>query len=872
MKTALLRKQFLNFFKERDHRIITSSPTIPHDDPTILFTNAGMNQFKSVFLGASKLDCTRASTSQKCVRVGGKHNDLDNVGFTTRHLTFFEMLGNFSFGDYFKEDAIKFAFDASKDVFKLDLDKLWVSVYQDDDEAFEIWKKYLPEKRIVRLGAKDNFWSMGDTGPCGPCTELLYDRGETFSKASSPLEDSEGERFFEFWNLVFMQFNKDTTGKMSALPKPCVDTGMGLERMASLLIGANTVFETDILKSIICATEELSKKKYEIDKPSFHVIADHLRMLSFTIADGAVPSNLDRGYVMRKVLRRALRYGKKLGFETPFLAKLFPTLLKEMGDDYPELKTSESKISEVLTQEEESFFKTLKRGGGILTTIIEKKDASKQISGEDAFKLKDTYGFPIEEILLIAKDNGLTVNLDSYELLEEEAKERSRKAQIKHTQVAEENLFEKFLEAHGEVEFVGYEELETSAKVIGILVDGEFRDKLGEGEEGGIILDKTPFYGEGGGQVGDAGKIAHNKAIFNVLKATKPFPGITMHYGMMHHGILLLGESVDASVNDALRNLTSRNHTATHLLHYALEKVLGPHIRQAGSLVEPNRFRFDFSHHKAMTNEEIKIVEELVNDKIRQNGKVETYFSSYDVIKEKKDIKQFFGEKYGSEVRVVDIAGFSKELCGGTHAKHLSEVGLFRIINESSIASGVRRIEGAIGKDAEIYMYMKEGLLDDLLQLLNSPLNKSKETLTSLIQEQKKLKEEIKILRKSQVNQIKEELIAKKQAHGNQSFIIAEVDVPKEELAPLANDLMNQIGEGAILLAIKDIDKCQLLLKISPNLVGKGLAANKLLLEIAKPVQGSGGGKADAAQAGGKDPSGLKEALALAKTLITSSL
>jgi alanyl-tRNA synthetase len=453
MNTGHLRNEFLNFFKAHSHRIISSSPTIPHEDPTILFTNAGMNQFKTVFLGSSKLDCTRAATSQKCVRVGGKHNDLDNVGFTTRHLTFFEMLGNFSFGDYFKEDAIQFAFKATAEVFKIDIEKLWVSVYQDDDEAFEIWKKYLPEKRIVRLGAKDNFWSMGDTGPCGPCTELLYDRGDKFGYATSPLEDKEGERFFEFWNLVFMQFNKDTSGHMSPLPKPCVDTGMGLERMASLLIGSTTVFETDVLRSLIAKVENLSKISYEKDKPSFHVIADHLRMLAFTISDGAIPSNLDRGYVLRKVLRRAVRYGKKLGFEEPFLAKIFPTLLSLMGDDYPELRTSQEKICEVLTKEEESFFRTLKKGGNILANIIEKASSSKQITGEDAFKLKDTYGFPVEEILLIAKDNSLDVNLDSYMLLEEAAKERSRNAQTKHVQVAKESLFSDFLEKNGETQF-----------------------------------------------------------------------------------------------------------------------------------------------------------------------------------------------------------------------------------------------------------------------------------------------------------------------------------------------------------------------------------------------------------------------------------
>ena len=446
MNTGEIRKLFLNFFKSQDHRILSSSPTIPHDDPSILFTNAGMNQFKPIFLGASKLDCERAATSQKCVRVGGKHNDLDNVGFTTRHLTFFEMLGNFSFGNYFKEDAIRFAFEMSSNVFKLDISKLWVSVYQDDDEAFKIWTKYISKDRIVRLGAKDNFWSMGDTGPCGPCTELLMDRGESFGSAKSPLEDTDGERFFEFWNLVFMQYNKDASGKLNPLPKPCVDTGMGLERMASLLIGSQTVYETDVLRSIITATENLSQIEYETDKPSFHVIADHLRMLAFTIADGAIPSNLDRGYVLRKVLRRAVRYGKKLGFETPFLAKLFPTLLESMGSDYPELQNSAQKICEVITVEEENFFRTLKRGGNILSNIIEQAAHTKQITGEDAFKLKDTYGFPVEEILLIAKDNGLTVNLDSYMILEEAAKERSRKAQTKHSQVAEESLFTSFLE------------------------------------------------------------------------------------------------------------------------------------------------------------------------------------------------------------------------------------------------------------------------------------------------------------------------------------------------------------------------------------------------------------------------------------------
>ncbi len=868
METRELREKFLSYFKAQNHRIISSSPTIPHDDPTILFTNAGMNQFKSVFLGSSKLDCSRATTSQKCVRVGGKHNDLDNVGFTTRHLTFFEMLGNFSFGDYFKEDAIRFAFEASANIFKIDMNRLWVSVYQDDDEAFEIWRKYLSADKIVRLGAKDNFWSMGDTGPCGPCTELLFDRGEGFSSARSPLEDKDGERFFEFWNLVFMQYNRDTAGNMNPLPKPCVDTGMGLERIASLLINSRTVFETDVLRSIIASVENLSKHKYESDKPSFHVIADHLRMLAFTIADGAVPSNLDRGYVLRKVLRRAVRYGKKLGFETPFLAKLFPTLLDLMGQEYPELKSSSEKICSLLTNEEENFFRTLKRGGNILSNIIEEATHSKQISGEDAFKLKDTYGFPVEEILLIAKDNGLNVNLDSYMILEEAAKERSRKAQTKHVQVAEESLYTEFLEKNGDTQFAGYETLNTNGTIVGILVNGEFKDRLESGTEGSLILDISTFYGESGGQSGDFGTIFHDNATFSVTKATKPYPGIILHNGKLESGTLLLGEPVHASVNEHHRNLVSRNHTATHLLHFALDKVLGSHIRQAGSLVEEDRLRFDFSHHKSMTPDEIRTVEELVNEKISSNNFVKASTTSYESIKGHKEIKQFFGDKYGSEVRVVAIGEFSKELCGGTHITNTPEIGLFRITGESSIAAGVRRIEAATGKNAEIYMYSREDLLNRLCVQLETTPAKAKETISALLEDQKKAKEELKTMRRLQSNVLEENLFKNREVINSIPVIISEISLHKDEFAHLANNLMNRLGSGILLLATKEEERCQLLLRISPDLVAKGLHANKLLPEIAKPVNGSGGGKPDSAQAGGKNPSGVKTSLDLTRSLL----
>ena len=586
-------------------------------------------------------------------------------------------------------------------------------------------------------------------------------------------------------------------------------------------------------------------------------------MLSFTIADGAVPSNLDRGYVMRKVLRRAVRYGKRLGFDAPFLAKLFPTLLASMSD-YSELATSQSKICEVLTLEEEQFFRTLKRGGNILTNILE---TSKHISGEDAFKLKDTYGFPIEEILLIAKDNHLDVHLEAYELLEAEAKERSRTAQTKHAQVAEENTFKDF-----KTHFVGYDTLTTHGSIIGIIVDGALTDRIEAGEHGMLILDTTSFYGEGGGQVGDTGTISHASAHFSVSKATKPFPGVIAHQGVLSSGILLKGEPVQATVERTHRQRTSQNHTATHLLHWALEQVLGPHIRQAGSLVEPDRIRFDFSHHKPLTHDEIRSVEERVNEKIRQNAAVSTYTTAYDSVKQDAHIKQFFGDKYGAEVRVVAIAPFSKELCGGTHVHSLQEIGLFRITGESSIAAGSRRIEAVTGSDAETFMYTREDLLNRLCQTLSTNTTKVHETLSSLLDEQKKQKEELRHLRRLQTNLVKETLLKAPEHIGSTTLILKEVQLPKEECNTLANDLAGRLESFVLLIAHKDQDRCQLLLRISPDLVAKGIKANELLAEIAKPVGGGGGGKADSAQAGGKDPSRLSESLTLAKTLISSKL
>ncbi|OGN64605.1 MAG: alanine--tRNA ligase, partial [Chlamydiae bacterium RIFCSPHIGHO2_12_FULL_49_9] len=711
MLSQEIRRSFLNYFKSKGHTIVPSSPVIPHDDPTLLFINAGMNQFKDVFLGKSKRDYVRAVTTQKCIRVGGKHNDLDNVGHTSRHLTFFEMLGNFSFGDYFKKEAIAFAWEVATQVFALEAEKIWVSVYKDDDEAHALWEKHIPVNRIVRFGEKENFWAMGETGPCGPCSELLYDRGEKYGPAKNPKEDFSGERYLEFWNLVFMQFSKDASGKMEPLPKKSIDTGSGLERVASLKLEVDSVFQTDILRGLIAEVETISGKTYDLQNttlaPAFHVIADHIRSLSFAIADGVQPSNTDRGYVLRKILRRAVRYGRTLGLQRPFLAGLLPRLISSMGEDFPELKGAENRITEILTLEEEAFIRTLQRGGQLLGQVIERsqKEAQK-ITGEDAFKLKDTYGFPLEEIQLIAKDENLDVDLKRFQELEDEAKNKSRKAHKTEAQKFDPNFFADFTKTH----FDGYQHTSTESKLLGIVMGGQFVSHIESGQEGILLLDKTPFYPEMGGQVGDTGEIQKGTNAFQVYDTTAPFPGVIAHLGKMGSGTLKKNDQVVASIDVKRRVEIRNNHTATHLLHWALQKVLGPHIKQAGSLVDEKRLRFDFSHHKPLSPAELKEIERLVNEKIRENLPVQTYELSFEEAQKRSEIKQFFGEKYGDRVRVVDIE-FSKELCGGTHALRAGDLGLFKIAKESSIAAGVRRIEAVTGKYAEELIEAGEAIL-----------------------------------------------------------------------------------------------------------------------------------------------------------------
>ncbi len=876
MLSQKIRRAFLHYFHSQGHAIIPSSPVIPHDDPTLLFINAGMNQFKDVFLGKSKRDYTRATTTQKCIRVGGKHNDLDNVGHTSRHLTFFEMLGNFSFGDYFKKEAIAFAWEVSTKIFEFPEEKIWVSVYKDDDEAFALWEKHIPSKRIVRFGEKENFWAMGDTGPCGPCSELLFDRGEIYGKAEHPKDDLSGERFLEFWNLVFMQFERGGAGKMVPLPKQSIDTGAGLERVVSLKMGVDSVFQTDILYSLIAEVARISHKKYVKEDlslaPAFHVIADHIRSLSFAIADGVMPSNTDRGYVLRKILRRAVRYGRTLGLQRPFLADVLPRLVSLMGEDFPELKEGQNRIAEILTLEEEGFIRTLLKGGNILHQVIDlSRKTGQKISGDDAFKLKDTYGFPLEEIELIAKDEHLHVDLSRFHVLEEEAKEKSRKAQKKVAQTFSPHFFEEFMKVHPASIFEGYTCSSLDAKIVAIVLQGRFVDSLEAGQEGILILDRTPFYAEMGGQVGDSGEISRGEHLFTVDDTSSPYPGVIAHTGVMKQGSFKKGSSVHARIDQERRQGIENNHTATHLLHLALVEELGPHVKQAGSLVEQNRLRFDFNHHKSITARELRSIEERVNQKIRTDQKVEIYSLNYEEAQKRSDIKQFFGEKYGSQVRVVDIS-FSKELCGGTHTSRVGTIGFFKIVKESSIAAGCRRIEAVTGKEAETFVQEEEDLLQMIGKELKTTPQGAFERVQSLLKENEELFQKLKGYRKQELEGFLKNCLKTKEAVGASFFVGTEVSLSAEEIVPFAEDLMKHLSSGVVALGVNFGDKCQLTVAISSDLVAKNLHAQTLIKEVASLIQGGGGGRPNLAQAGGKEPKGLKNAIASIHKAVVSAI
>jgi len=866
MSTQTIRSLYLQYFKDRQHLIVPSSPVIPHDDPTLLFINAGMNQFKDVFLGKSHRDYQRAACSQKCIRVGGKHNDLENVGHTRRHLTFFEMLGNFSFGDYFKEQAIQYAWEVSTSIFGFDPLNIWPTVFREDDEAFDIWAEYVPTERITRMDEKDNFWVMGETGPCGPCSELYFDRGPQYGEGRNPKEDLNGDRFLEFWNLVFMQYNTLPSGEREPLPKPSIDTGSGLERVLTLQMGADSVFETDLLRSLIARIERISGIPYHIGDshaPAFRVIADHLRCLAFAIADGAQPSNVDQGYVLRKVLRRAVRYGRSLGIERPFLADILPELVSKMGSDYPELGKGQERIAEILISEEEGFIRTLRRGGNMLHHIIENAQATHHtITGEDAFKLKDTYGFPLEEILLIAKDSKLNVDEDRYRLFEQEAKERSRGAQKQIHQVAAESMFAEFLQKQGETKFLGYTQFAAPTRVIALVVNDAFVQQMEEGEEGLVFLAETPFYAQMGGQVGDTGHLEGTPPLrFEVHDCVVPYKGLTAHRGRVQHGSLHVEDRVVATIDGDRRQKIANNHTATHLLHWALHSVLGEHVKQAGSIVDAERLRFDFRHHKALTLGEIRKIEDLVNAKIRENVPVKWYVMPYEEVQKRDDIKQFFGEKYGSLVRVVDI-DYSKELCGGTHCSAVGNIGLFRIAKEGSIAAGIRRIEAVSGSSAEELSRQQEDTLLKAAQCLKAPPYQLQERLKKLVEEHHQCLQQLENLRSNELHAFIQSLLKQCEQVKNVRFLIAEVSLPADKLRQCVDLTLEHLGSGIVLLGTPLDAKCKLIAKVSDDCVKQGYSAHEIIKLTLPLIEGSGGGKPHIAQGGGKAPKKLLEAFA----------
>lgn len=875
-----IRTKFLNYFEKRGHQIVRSASLIPHDDPTLLFTNAGMVQFKEVFLGFDKRDYSRATTSQKCVRAGGKHNDLDTVGRTARHHTFFEMLGNFSFGDYFKKDAIIFAWEFLTEELKLPKEKLWATVYLDDDEAFALWNELteIPKERILRLGEKDNFWSMGDTGPCGPCSELLIDRGEHL-RCDAPIcgiGECDCDRWLEIWNLVFMQYERDKDGNMTPLPHPSIDTGMGLERITSIVQDVPSNFDTDLIRPIITAIEEMSGQKYDggPDGFPFRVIADHARAITFLIGDGVMPSNEGRGYVLRRILRRAVRFYKNLGIEGPFLDKLVPVVVNLMKDAYPELLEHQKQVMQIVQQEEIRFHSTLAEGIKVANEIVEVVLAEKKdtISGKDAFLLYDTYGFPIDLTEDIADEHGLKLDKVGFENEMSEQRERARKAREDSNVFDFASGFLKILDSLGATEFLGYESLNSPAKILAILQENEEMQQLNAGEEGWMLFDQTCFYGEGGGQVGDTGMIFGENFAGEVLDTKKLPDGHPVHLVKIIEGEAKIGAFLDSQVDRERREAIERHHSATHLLHKALKEVLGDHVHQGGSLVEEERLRFDFTHFEALTSEELDLIEERVNEMILKNLTVETFETGFEEAKALGAVA-LFGEKYGDEVRVVKMGDYTSELCGGTHVKSTGSIGLFKILSEGGVGSGLRRIEAVAGKGAFNYFATQSKLLMQIAETLKVPLPQVYDRILSLNQEVKEGEKEINRLQQKlnfyQLDNILEQV---KIIEGI-NVLSAKVQVSDiESLRSMADLLKQKLSSGVIVIGSQMGENVSFVAAVTKDLLSQGLHAGLLVKEVAKVAQGGGGGRPDMAQAGGKNPAKLDEALAKAYDVVVSQL
>ncbi len=862
MKTAELRQKFLSFFETKGHQIVRSSSLVPHDDPTLLFTNAGMNQFKDVFLGFDKRPYNRATTAQKCVRAGGKHNDLENVGYTARHHTFFEMMGNFSFGDYFKQDAIHFAWEflTSPAWLNLPKEKLLATVYAEDDEAYNIWLNeiVMPAERIIRIGdnkgeryASDNFWQMGDTGPCGPCSEIFFDHGEHLwgGPPGSPEED--GDRFIEIWNCVFMQFNRDEQGNMNPLPKPSVDTGMGLERMAAVMQHVNSNYQIDLFENLLKAAARETGTAFSMDVPSLKVIADHIRACSFLIADGVMPSNEGRGYVLRRIIRRAVRHGYKLGQKQAFFHKLVPDLVNEMGEAYPELKEKQAQITEALKNEETRFAQTLETGMALLEEAL--AGGVNQLNGEVIFKLYDTYGFPYDLTADICRERNIEMDEDGFHREMEAQRARARAAQNfkADTQLAYDGQ---------DTEFKGYTERQTQAKILALYKDSEPVNELHEGDSGAVVLDNTPFYAESGGQVGDVGYIRAGGNRFEVRDTQKIKAAVFGQFGVLVSGSLKVGDSVSAEIDNDIRNANMRNHSATHLMHQALRDVLGSHVEQKGSLVTAEVTRFDISHPQAVSAEEIAEVERRVNSMILANVPVEAVNMSMEEA-QKTGAMMLFGEKYGDEVRVLKMGEFSTELCGGTHVSRTGDIGLFKIISEGGLAAGIRRVEAITGLAALQWAQNQERLMRDIIGEVKAQTEKD---VLSKIQanaaQSKALEKELSKAKAELAVHAGAKLLDSAKDLGGASLVVAQIDAEAGALRDIVTDLTGKSEQAVVLLAAVNDGKVSLCAGVSKPLTAK-VKAGDLVKFVAEQIGGKGGGRPDLAQAGGTDAAKLPEAL-----------
>ncbi|EHK2843444.1 alanine--tRNA ligase [Escherichia coli] len=871
--TAEIRQAFLDFFHSKGHQVVASSSLVPHNDPTLLFTNAGMNQFKDVFLGLDKRNYSRATTSQRCVRAGGKHNDLENVGYTARHHTFFEMLGNFSFGDYFKHDAIQFAWEllTSEKWFALPKERLWVTVYESDDEAYEIWEKEvgIPRERIIRIGdnkgapyASDNFWQMGDTGPCGPCTEIFYDHGDHIwgGPPGSPEED--GDRYIEIWNIVFMQFNRQADGTMEPLPKPSVDTGMGLERIAAVLQHVNSNYDIVLFRTLIQAVAKVTGAT-DLSNKSLRVIADHIRSCAFLIADGVMPSNENRGYVLRRIIRRAVRHGNMLGAKETFFYKLVGPLIDVMGSAGEDLKRQQAQVEQVLKTEEEQFARTLERGLALLDEELAKLSGD-TLDGETAFRLYDTYGFPVDLTADVCRERNIKVDEAGFEAAMEEQRRRAREASGFGAD------YNAMIRVDSASEFKGYDHLELNGKVTALFVDGKAVDAINAGQEAVVVLDQTPFYAESGGQVGDKGELKGANFSFAV-EDTQKYGQAIGHIGKLAAGSLKVGDAVQADVDEARRARIRLNHSATHLMHAALRQVLGTHVSQKGSLVNDKVLRFDFSHNEAMKPEEIRAVEDLVNAQIRRNLPIETNIMDLEAAKA-KGAMALFGEKYDERVRVLSMGDFSTELCGGTHASRTGDIGLFRIISESGTAAGVRRIEAVTGEGAIATVHADSDRLNEVAHLLKGDSNNLADKVRSVLERTRQLEKELQQLKEQAAAQESANLSSKAIDVNGVKLLVSELSgVEPKMLRTMVDDLKNQLGSTIIVLATVAEGKVSLIAGVSKDVTDR-VKAGELIGMVAQQVGGKGGGRPDMAQAGGTDAAALPAALASVKGWVSAKL